>query len=618
MARFSTKVENEFIKPLIEIGVASQLGGAVVISIVTWLLWDFTTLEFFIQVIISTILLLCGAVVFIVWSAPGEVLTRLSSIARFFGKEVTRSEEQSKESRNVSYHERQTRIFRGLFGLALLDFILVTALDLQSGGIWRSPFTPMLPAIAAVGSILLLPKRQLSILYCFAIVLLFIGFANMPLHDKQRALGYFSAEPEFPSYGEIEEFIKESNTVNAEKQESYRQGLIAREYYEMARRRYEEQRSAWIWAITVVGSFAGLVSLASAYQAGTRLKYIFPREHKAKRTSTLPSGKELTLSKLVYDAEIEFNQIFMSFPFMAKYGPHLSNVHDLNVVRDQAGLLAIPALHWTRKNRMETEARDIALTTFAVHWIDDCFDSLLFMQDVTLWQAVFDLRPKKCEEIIKKLNEHLHETSPERCPLEEVFGVIRMCSKDPEFRTERAIKRIILGALIQRAPDPDFRNQLVRDLRKEVKKDLKDSKLLAAVESLSEGELWLTCKSVVELLHACEKRPPPLDVSEICNFFFAPLVGYSDKAEEIGNEEAGVVWHLVDGGATRDLGMLKSFNNLYSEILKDDLRKNLRLKQMVEVYDHYSQDGKLPHELGTVYEEIVKGLRNQKAYASVI
>lgn len=149
---FNTIVEDEFIRPLILIGFWSQIGGIAVIWLVTLILWEFASSEFVIQVIASTIIISSGAVMVYFFSSSREVRKSFKGVLNFLGIPSPRI-----RPINVSYHERQARTFRGLFCLGLLDFIVVGVLDIQSGGIWRSPFTPMLPAIAAVGSLLLLP-----------------------------------------------------------------------------------------------------------------------------------------------------------------------------------------------------------------------------------------------------------------------------------------------------------------------------------------------------------------------------------------------------------------------------------------------------------------------------
>lgn len=601
---FQTIIEDEFIRPLIWVGVGSQVGGIIVIWGVTWVLRDFATTRFVFQAITTGIVILLGAVVFYIRSSSREVRKGLSGVLTFIGRPRSYQE----EIRNISYHERQARIFRGLFWLALLDFILVGALDIQSGGIWRSPFTPMLPAIAAVGSILLLPWRHLFVLYSLATVLILGGMANIPLHEAQRTLGYFSAEPEMPSYMEVRELAEESNAMSPSKEQSYKDGVIPKDDYESTIRRYERQRIQWIYAITIVGVFAGLVSLGSAYQAGKRLKYFFQREQ-AGILPPIKNKEERELTDLVYDAENVFNQVFMSVRFMGKYSPHQNNVHDLDEVRNQALLLAIPALHRTLTNRTSIEARDIALTTFAIHWIDDCFDAERFMGHHGVLENLYRFRSYSSREIIRRLDQGLHEAG--ECPLQEIFEVIYKCSNDLE-KTDRAIKRILYGALIQHGADPKDRDILVEELRAIVRNGLKPE-LSDAVQSLSPGELWLTCKSVMELLHACEKSPPSLDISEICNFFFASLVGYSDKELEVGIEKAGDAWQLVNGVATPENNMLCSFKDFYADILRNDPREKRRLEQMLAVYGYYRE--KLPSNLKQLYGEVVADI---EARAKVI
>lgn len=322
--------------------------------------------------------------------------------------------------------------------------------------------------------------------------------------------------------------------------------------------------------------------------------------------------EERELAELVSDAEITFNQVFMSVPFMGKYSPHQSNVHNLAEVRNQALLLAIPALHRTLASRVNIEARDIALTTFAVHWIDDCFDARQPMgHTASVWQALYENRYEPSTDIIRRLDSGLHP--PGECPLGEIFEIICRCSKDVEGRTNRAIKRIMYGALIQHAANAGVRNELVRDLRAFVKERLEDPSLISAVDGLSPGEIWLTCKSVVELLHACENDPPSLDVSEICNFFFAPLVGYSDKKQEMAAEGAEDLWSLLSGATSPVSGLVNGFSSLYASILKGDPRRKRRIEQMLAVYRYYSTRGlpadrELPADVDIRYTQIADEL----------
>ena len=607
MPQFQAKLKGGFFRPLIWIGIGSQAIGAAIVLFVTWLFSEYAPAEFVWQARISAALLVSGAVLFGFASHPGEFSQIIRSVLELVGVNV-------KPWRVVprSYHERHQRIFAGLFYLAILDFVIVAALDLQSGGIWRSPFTPMLPAIAAVGSLLLLPRQHLLTLYLVALVLLFIGLPYVPLPLKiQHNWGYFPGDPELPSYEKIQELTKHA-TAMAET-ESYSRGLLPRDDYEAARERHERQRRLWILAITIVGLFSGAVSAVSAFQAGTRLKYFFPPEQgrplprpegDAKEDRELAKGYQ-ELIKLVYDSENEFNQLFLCVGYMANYQPHQTEVHDIDEVRNQAVLLSIPVLHQRPPSRFTVEARAIALTTFAIHWLDDRFDSKRHMADSTIWKTIYEGRTEPCREIIGELDKNLHREG--QCPLEEMLDLICMASPDPNFRTERAIKRILYGALIQHAPNEDVRKKLGHELREFVVDRLNNPDLRKSVMNLSPWALWLTCKSVVELLHAMEKPLPPLDVSEVCNFFFAPLVGWSDRTSERNQEKAEGIWDLVDKDIVGVKDMVTRFQAVYSAVLEQDDRKDLRLRQMVEVHRYYRQH--LPESLKSLYDETVGDLR---------
>lgn len=204
--------------------------------------------------------------------------------------------------------------------------------------------------------------------------------------------------------------------------------------------------------------------------------------------------------------------------------PHISLVHNPQATFSQAYILAYPSYHVGRSG----DASDIAFVTFAVHWIDDCFDAV-YAREILDEVAEEEIEKLTFQDVCKRMKD---------IGIQKIARHVLYCAKDLEL-VEAGLFRVMLAGLIQRSK-LDIKDELVKLYRDTYRnKERLDKELGDKVNGLEVDLLLSTARTSFGLILGCES---PRDSHErnnldsyacLFDLILCPMVLFHDLPNEV-------------------------------------------------------------------------------------